>query len=93
MLRYLIIFLTKAYQQLISPFFPSVCRYHPTCSQYMITAVRRHGGLKGGWMGLKRIASCHPWGGSGFDPVPEKEGSLSSSVDHNKEEADINHSD
>lgn len=58
------------YQKAISPMFPASCRYTPTCSQYAIEAVKRHGILKGGWMAIKRILSCNPWGGSGYDPVP-----------------------
>lgn len=46
------------------------CRYTPTCSEYFFQAVQNHGSLKGSWLGLKRIMRCHPWGGSGFDPVP-----------------------
>ncbi|MDW3194728.1 MAG: membrane protein insertion efficiency factor YidD [Cytophagales bacterium] len=57
------------YQYSISPLFPSSCRYSPTCSSYMKEAILNHG-LKGLWMGMKRIARCHPWGGSGYDPVP-----------------------
>jgi putative membrane protein insertion efficiency factor len=49
----------------------SGCRYHPTCSAYMITALSRHGFFKGGWLGFRRICRCHPWGGSGVDEVPE----------------------
>lgn len=58
------------YRWCISPLLPASCRYTPTCSQYMIEAVRKHGIFKGVWLGLKRIARCHPWGGSGYDPVP-----------------------
>ena len=65
----LIIWLVKFYQVAISPYLPNSCRYTPTCSQYMIEAVRKYGALKGGMMGLKRLASCHPWGGHGYDPV------------------------
>ena len=58
------------YRYLISPLLPASCRYQPTCSAYAIEAVERHGVLKGGWLALRRIVRCHPWGGAGFDPVP-----------------------
>ena len=60
----------KIYQTLISPLLGKNCRYHPTCSAYTILALKKHGPLKGSWLGIKRIVSCHPWGGSGHDPVP-----------------------
>lgn len=69
-MKQVFIFLIKAYQKLISPIFPPSCRYTPTCSQYGIEAFRKHGAWKGFWLTLKRIASCHPWGGHGYDPVP-----------------------
>jgi putative membrane protein insertion efficiency factor len=62
----------KIYQWLISPMLPGTCRYIPTCSQYAIEALRVHGPVKGLLLGTKRIFSCHPWGGHGFDPVPPK---------------------
>ena len=62
--------LIKAYQQFISPLLPPSCRYQPTCSQYSAEALIKHGLRKGGWLAIKRIASCHPWGGHGHDPVP-----------------------
>ena len=63
----------KGYQNLISPLATiATCRYDPTCSHYAIKALKIHGLLTGGWLAIKRIGSCHPWGGSGFDPVPEK---------------------
>jgi putative membrane protein insertion efficiency factor len=64
------IVLVKFYQIFISPLFPSSCRYTPTCSNYTIEALKKHGLIKGGWLSIKRILSCNPWGGSGHDPVP-----------------------
>ncbi|MGQ9799115.1 MAG: membrane protein insertion efficiency factor YidD [Ignavibacterium sp.] len=64
------ILLIKVYQIFISPLFPSSCRYTPTCSQYTLEALKKYGVLKGLWLGIKRISRCHPWGGSGYDPVP-----------------------
>jgi len=69
----LFISLIRGYQKYISPLTPPSCRYLPTCSQYSIEALQKHGLRKGGWLALKRIGSCHPWGGSGYDPVPDKE--------------------
>lgn len=60
----------KVYQNFISPFTPATCRYQPTCSQYSKTALLKHGLLKGMALSIKRIFSCHPWGGKGYDPVP-----------------------
>lgn len=57
-------------QLCISPHTPPACRYTPTCSQYAIEAIRKHGPLKGGWLTFKRLMRCHPFGGSGYDPVP-----------------------
>ena len=65
-----LILLIRFYQGAISPFTPATCRYQPTCSSYSIEALEKHGVLKGGWLAIKRILSCHPWGGSGYDPVP-----------------------
>ncbi len=64
------ILLIRFYQTCISPLTPPACRYTPTCSQYGIEALRKHGVIKGGWLTFKRIMRCHPWGGSGYDPVP-----------------------
>ncbi len=58
------------YKTCISPLTPPVCRFTPTCSQYMVEAVLKYGVIKGGWMGIKRICRCRPGGGSGYDPVP-----------------------
>ena len=69
-LSYPLIGLVKFYQHFISPLTPSACRYTPTCSQYTLEALQKHGHIKGTWLGIKRIARCQPWGGSGYDPVP-----------------------
>jgi putative membrane protein insertion efficiency factor len=62
--------LIRIYQGLISPFLPPACRYTPTCSEYAKQALQKHGLIEGLRLTLKRISSCHPWGGSGHDPVP-----------------------
>ena len=62
--------LIKFYQVCISPFTPPSCRFTPTCSQYAIEALRKHGPLRGLWLAMRRLLRCHPWGGSGYDPVP-----------------------
>ncbi len=69
-MRHLFIIPVRLYQLIISPMLPPSCRFTPTCSQYAIEALEKHGVVKGGWLTLKRIARCHPWGGSGYDPVP-----------------------
>ncbi|MCC8360783.1 MULTISPECIES: membrane protein insertion efficiency factor YidD [Salinimicrobium] len=71
-LSYPLIGLVRFYQKVISPFTPATCRYTPTCSQYSVEALQKHGAFKGSWLSIKRIASCNPWGGHGYDPVPEK---------------------
>lgn len=58
------------YRYAISPLTPPSCRYTPTCSAYTVEAIKKHGVIKGGRLAIKRIFSCHPWGGSGYDPVP-----------------------
>jgi putative membrane protein insertion efficiency factor len=70
MLSKSMIVLVRFYQYGISPMFPPSCRFTPTCSQYMIEALQKHGFVKGMGLGLKRISRCHPWGGCGHDPVP-----------------------
>lgn len=66
----MLIFPIRLYQRFISPLFPAVCRFTPTCSQYAVEAIRRHGPVRGLWLAVKRILRCNPWGGSGYDPVP-----------------------
>jgi len=62
----------KGYRLVLSPWVGQNCRYQPTCSQYALEALEKHGGLKGGWLAARRIARCHPWGPSGHDPVPDR---------------------
>ncbi|MBI4538528.1 MAG: membrane protein insertion efficiency factor YidD [Gemmatimonadetes bacterium] len=70
MLRGLVSGLIRFYQLAISPWTPPACRYAPSCSAYALEAVRRHGAARGLWLGLRRLLRCHPFGGSGYDPVP-----------------------
>ncbi len=72
-LSHLVLFPVRVYQWVISPLFPATCRHTPTCSTYTIEAVKEWGPLKGIWLGTKRLAKCHPWGTSGYDPVPKKQ--------------------
>ena len=65
-----LVLLVRFYQVGISPFTPATCRYEPTCSTYTLQALQKHGLFKGGWLSIKRIASCNPWGKTGHDPVP-----------------------
>lgn len=71
-IRFPFVLLIRIYQWVISPIFPASCRYNPTCSQYSIEAIKEWGVIKGSWLALKRISSCHPWGGFGDDPVPRR---------------------
>jgi hypothetical protein len=64
-----LIALLRGYKKFISPFLPSACRYSPTCSEYMMQAVAKHGAARGVWMGVKRLARCHPFHEGGYDPV------------------------
>ncbi|MDD2986946.1 membrane protein insertion efficiency factor YidD [Flavobacterium sp.] len=64
------IFLIRFYQIVLSPLKPQSCRFHPTCSHYAYQAITKHGIFKGIWLAAKRISKCHPWGKSGYDPVP-----------------------
>ena len=71
MLTHLLLAPVYFYRYAISPLLPPSCRYTPTCSQYTIDALKKHGPFKGTYLSAKRILSCNPWGGSGYDPVPE----------------------
>lgn len=71
-MRSIAIFLIRGYQLLLSPLLGNNCRFHPTCSEYAIEAVRAHGVVRGLWLAVRRIGRCHPWGGAGHDPVPPR---------------------
>ena len=70
LITYPFVLLVRFYQIAISPLKPPTCRFTPTCSSYALEALRRHGLFKGGMLAIRRIMRCHPWGGSGYDPVP-----------------------
>jgi hypothetical protein len=65
----ILIIIVKLYKWILSPVLPNSCRYYPTCSSYAIEALKKYGFVKGGWLSVKRILRCNPWGGSGYDPV------------------------
>jgi hypothetical protein len=65
-----LIVLIRIYQWVISPMIGPKCRYQPTCSHYAVEALKKHGPFRGFWLAIRRISRCHPWGGSGWDPVP-----------------------
>ncbi len=68
------VWLVRAYRRAVSPLLPPACRFHPTCSEYAITALERHGLFRGGWLAARRLSRCHPFHDGGFDPVPERPG-------------------
>ena len=70
LLAELLILPIEFYRKFISPLTPPSCRYTPTCSEYAVEALRKYGPFKGGWLALRRLLSCHPWGGHGYDPMP-----------------------
>ncbi|MBK9212840.1 MAG: membrane protein insertion efficiency factor YidD [Saprospiraceae bacterium] len=71
-MKTILILVLRFYQVAISPLKPPSCRFQPTCSSYMIQAIREWGAIKGTYLGIKRICRCHPWGGHGYDPIPTK---------------------
>ena len=71
-MKSIFIFLIVLYQRLISPYFPSSCRFMPTCSEYALESLKAYGLIKGTYLTIKRIGKCHPWGSNGYDPIPTK---------------------
>lgn len=69
-MKRLLLAIIRGYQKAISPILPATCRYEPTCSHYAQQAIEKYGAAKGGWLALRRLARCTPWGGRGYDPVP-----------------------
>lgn len=71
-MRWVLIWLLRAYRFAISPLYGDVCRYYPTCSAYALEAVTVHGSLRGSWLAVRRVGRCHPWADGGLDPVPPR---------------------
>jgi putative membrane protein insertion efficiency factor len=70
LMKHVLIWPIRLWQLTLSAVLPPSCRFTPSCSHYAIGAIERHGPVRGGWLAARRIARCHPWGGSGYDPVP-----------------------
>lgn len=71
MIRRALVLLVRLYQRLVSPLLPPACRFYPSCSAYAVTALERHGAVRGSWLTLRRLCRCHPFHPGGVDPVPE----------------------
>lgn len=69
-MKYLVLLFLRFYKAIISPMLPAACRFYPTCSEYAMEAVEKHGVMRGSWLAAKRVGRCHPWHPGGFDPVP-----------------------
>ncbi len=76
-----LVLLIRGYQRAVSPLLPPACRFTPSCSSYGVEAIQVHGAARGSWLALRRLLRCHPWGGSGYDPVPPRKDARPPSVD------------
>lgn len=83
-MKKIFIALVRGYQLIISPFLGSNCRFYPTCSHYMIQAIEQHGGMKGVYLGIRRLSKCHPWHEGGIDPVPSCQNKNQHGVENQK---------
>lgn len=81
-MRTILVKLISLYQHTVSPVWPGACRYQPTCSHYAQEAIQTHGAVRGGWLAIKRLARCTPWGGQGYDPVPGRDAGHDRFDDH-----------
>jgi putative membrane protein insertion efficiency factor len=70
-MKTLLVLVLRAYRRVVSPLYGDVCRYYPSCSKYALTAIDRHGALRGSWLAVRRLGRCHPWSAGGVDLVPE----------------------
>ena len=75
-----LILIVRAYQALLAPLLGGACKFHPSCSQYAVEAIERHGARRGAWLALKRLLRCHPFGAGGYDPVPNAPGHVEASL-------------
>ncbi len=75
-MKWVLLKIIRGYQLFLSPVLGSSCRFEPTCSCYTHQAIKKHGAIKGSWLGIRRIGKCHPWNEGGYDPVPEKDNKL-----------------
>ncbi|MBD2462329.1 membrane protein insertion efficiency factor YidD [Oscillatoria sp. FACHB-1407] len=83
-MKTILIGLIRVYRVLISPLYPPVCRFQPTCSQYAIEAIAQHGAIRGSWLAVRRISRCHPFHPGGYDPVPPRSSATEDSTSEDR---------